>query len=93
MYANFLDMAFSQNGLKDTVIEHPYLMAVMWSVSLSLKKVVLCEPLRSNPDKRWELCYGNVNRNYGVIEQMSFLALIGLKNYLQLYTLMPFFSP
>lgn len=51
VYANFLDMAFSQNGLKDTVIEHLYLMAVMWSLSLYLRKVVLCEPLRSNPDK------------------------------------------
>lgn len=29
VYANFLDMAFSQSGLKDFVIEHPYLMAMI----------------------------------------------------------------
>lgn len=28
MYANFLDMAFGQNSLRGTIIEHPYLMAV-----------------------------------------------------------------
>lgn len=54
VYANVLDMAFSQNGLKDTVTEHPYLMAVMWSLSLYLKKVVYCvshlDPTQTNTE-------------------------------------------
>lgn len=28
VYANFLDVAFSQNGLRDTVIEIPYLIVM-----------------------------------------------------------------
>lgn len=88
MYANVLDMAFS----------HCYRASIfngcdVVSVIVPQESGVLCEPLRSNPDKHWELCYGNINRNYGVIEQMSSLALIGLKDYVQLYTLMPFFPP
>lgn len=90
MYTNFLDMAFSQKTLRHNYRSSTSNGCVMQFVWLSLKKVVLCEPLRSNPNTE-DCAVVSLAGLWSHQINKSSLALIGLKDYVLLYICAIFF--